>query len=135
MTGERMRILVVEDEALVAMELLSMLEAAGHLGVGQADDVPSAVDAAEEAHPDLALVDIRLANGASGLDVAAALRSLDVPVVFLTGNCPKDRGMGLALGCLHKPVSDNTLKATLNVAAAVLDGRPVERTPSALHLY
>lgn len=131
-----MRVLIVEDEALVAMEIEGMLGLAGHEAVAQADDLPSAVAAAEAERPDLALVDIQLAEGTSGLDVAAALKARGVPVLFATGNCPDERGTGLALGCLHKPITDATLAAAVGTAEALLQGRPLPfRLPSALHLY
>lgn len=131
-----MRVLIVEDEALVALELEGMLALAGHEAVGLADDLSSAVTAAEAERPDLALVDIQLAQGASGLDVAAALKARGVPVLFATGNCPERRGRGLALGCLHKPITDDTLAEAIEIADALLNGRrmPVH-APSALHLY
>lgn len=133
---DALRVLIVEDEALVALEIEGMLALAGHEAVGQADDLPSAVAVAEAEHPDLALVDIHLAQGASGLDVAAALKERGVPVLFATGNCPTELGRGLALGCLHKPISDRALAAAVEAAGAVLRGEPVPRhSPSALHFY
>lgn len=130
-----LRVLIVEDEALVAMEIEGMLGMAGHEAVAQADDLHSAVSAADAEQPDLALVDIQLAQGASGLEVAAALKARGIPVMFATGNCPTERGRGLALGCLHKPITDRTLAATLDAADAMLRRRPVPPTPTALHLY
>lgn len=132
---DSLRVLIVEDEALVAMEIEGMLEHAGHEPVAQADDVPSAVDAAAAERPDLALVDIQLAQGANGLEVAAELGKLGVPVMFATGNCPSERGRGLGLGCLHKPITDRSLAATMAVADAVLRGRPAPAGPASLHLY
>ena len=134
--SDALRILIVEDEALVALEIEGMLAMAGHEAVAQADDLPSAVAAAEAEKPDLALVDIQLALGTSGLDVAAALRARGIPVLFATGNCPTEKGRGLALGCLHKPISDRTLAAAVEAAGAVLRGAPLPpHIPSALHLY
>ncbi|EYD74340.1 Two-component response regulator [Rubellimicrobium mesophilum DSM 19309] len=134
--SDALRILIVEDEALVALEIEGMLAMAGHEPVGQADDLPSALAAAESEKPDLALVDIQLAQGTSGLDVAAALKERGVPVLFATGNCPTERGRGLALGCLHKPISDRALAAAIETAGAVLRGTPLPaHIPSALHLY
>ena len=130
-----LRILIVEDEALVAMEIEGMIEMMGHEPVGHADDLASAIESAESAQPDLALVDIQLSRGSSGLDVAAALKERGVPVMFVTGNCPTERGRGLALGCLHKPITDRSLGATLGAAAAILEGRSAPTLPSALHLY
>lgn len=135
MTAEKLRILVVEDEALVAMDIEGMIELAGHETVGIADDFRSAVELADETRPDLALVDIQLSQGDSGLDVATQLRERDIPVVFATGNCPRERGEGLALGCLHKPYSYDAMVATLAVAKRLLAGHPGGSIPSALHLY
>lgn len=132
---ETMRVLIVEDEALVAMEIEGMLGLAGHEAVGQADDLPSAIEAAEAAQPDLALVDIRLAHGASGLDVAAALKERGIPVLFATGNCPLDQGRDVALGCLHKPITDRTLAGALSAAEALLAGQQPPAVPPAMHLY
>ena len=113
-----------------------MLTLTGHEAVAQADDLDSAVAAATTERPDLALVDIQLTQGTSGLDVAKALNRLGIPVLFATGNCPLEKGRSLALGCLHKPISDRTLAAAIKVAEAVLHGRGVQnRLPSAFHLY
>lgn len=132
---DRLRVLIVEDEALVAMEIEGMLGLAGHEPIAHADDVLSAVAAAEAEQPDLALVDIQLAQGASGLEVASELKKRGVPVLFATGNCPADSGKGLGLGCLHKPINDRSLALSMAVADALVSGRPVPPPPAALHLY
>jgi two-component system, response regulator PdtaR len=130
-----MRIMIVEDEALVALEVSSYLEAANYDVVGIADDVESALSLAEEETPDLALVDIQLARGANGLQVAKALRSIGVETFFATGNCPDEKGRGLAIGCLHKPYSDRVLQQALNAAIARMGGREAPPVPAAVHLY
>lgn len=130
-----MRVLIVEDEALVAMEIEGMVGLAGHEAVGQADDLLSAMEAADLEHPDLALVDIRLAQGSSGLDVAAAMKERGIPVVFATGNCPTTDGRDVALGCLHKPITDSSLAGALAAAEALIAGRQPPPLPSAMHLY
>ncbi len=136
--GGPLRVLVTEDEALVALEIESLLTAAGHAVVGVAEDRASAVELARrtEPTPDLALVDMRLANGASGLEVAADFAALGIAVLFVTGNCPAERGRGLAVGCLHKPFTEGELLASVAAAEAVLGRRPLpRRLPSGLHLY
>ena len=65
-----MKILIVEDEALVAMSMELVLEDHGHEVVDIADDLASAILAATHFRPELALVDMRLAGGDSGLHVA-----------------------------------------------------------------
>lgn len=136
--GGPLRILVIEDEALVALEIEAFLASAGHRVVGVAEDRVSATELVRrmEPRPDLALVDMRLANGASGLQVAADLAALGIAVLFVTGNCPAERGQGLAIGCLHKPFTEAELLAAVATAQAVLHRQPMpRRLPSGLHLY
>lgn len=131
----RLDVLIVEDEALVAMELEFMLEEAGHFPVGHADDLASALEAVEIKRPDLALVDIQLALGESGLRVAKALHERDIPVLYATGNCPGDEGRPFAMGCLHKPIVESSLRAALNAVVAKLSGGRAPRLPSSAHFY
>lgn len=130
------RILVVEDEALVALEIQSGLESVGHEIVGIADRAATAGALARAAKPDLALVDIRLARGDSGLDVAADLARLGLACLFVTGNCPGERGIGVAVGCLHKPFDERQLTEAVAAIIAVVRGAPTpDRLPSGFHLY
>lgn len=130
-----MRILIVEDELLIAADAEAMLTDAGHEIVGMADDLESALIAADEGRPELALVDIQLSGGASGLDVAAELRGRGVPVMFVTGNCPNASGRDLALGCLHKPFDRQNIVATVVAAGQLMRGVQPRSLPHALHLY
>ncbi|TCZ65019.1 response regulator [Roseicella aquatilis] len=132
-----MRILVVEDEGLLALEAETFLERGGHTVVGIADTRTAALIRAGAAQPDLALVDLRLLDGNSGLDLAADLGALGVPVLFVTGNCPEKGGQGLALGCLHKPFDEGQLLAAVAVMGRLLQGEAVDPStlPSNLHLY
>lgn len=130
-----MKILIVEDEFFVAASLQFLLEVLGHDVVGVADDVVSAAAAADRTHPQLAFVDIQLANGASGLDAAAALVKSGVVCIFLTGNPPKGPRPDLALGCLPKPFSDESLQGAIKIAAAVIDGLPLPKAPPDFQLY
>ncbi len=136
--GGPLRVLVIEDEALVALEIETFLTAAGHVVVGVAADGVAAAGLARQATPlpDLALVDMRLANGSSGLQIAADFATLGIPVLFVTGNCPDSQGRGVALGCLSKPFTEGELIASVAAAEAVLRGRPLpRRLPSGLQLY
>ncbi|MCO6417133.1 response regulator [Siccirubricoccus sp. KC 17139] len=137
-SGNPLRILVIEDEALVALEIESFLTAAGHIVVGVAADGGSAARLARQAtpQPDLALVDIRLANGSSGVQIAADFATLGIPVLFVTGNCPGTEDRSVALGCLSKPFTEGELVASVAAAEAVMRGRPLpRRLPSGLQLY
>lgn len=129
-----MRVLIVEDEALVAFVIEDILIGAGHEVVGNVDSVADAVSIAAAQHPDLALVDVQLARGGSGLDAAAQLKALGVPCVFATANCPKEKGAGLAVGCLHKPFDDRNLSQALGVAEMILAGGHPTALPQSFHL-
>lgn len=130
-----MNILIVEDEFMVAMTLKVLLKRQGHDVVGIADDVVSAVTEANRTRPQLAFVDIHLAQGTSGLDAAAELHKSGVVCIFLTGNPPGGPRPDLALGCLPKPFSDKTLAATVKIAEAMIEGLPLPPPPLGLQLY
>ncbi len=131
------RVLVVEDEGLVALEIETLLTGAGHVVVGTAADRVGALALARAERPEVALVDVRLSGGESGLDLAADLSALGVPVLFVTGNCPLERGRAVAVGCLHKPFDERQLLDAVAVADRLARGGPAsaERLPSGLHLY
>lgn len=130
-----MKILIVEDEYFVATSLKFLLEAMGYNVVGVADDVISAIKEAERTHPQLAFVDIQLAQGDSGLDAAAALQKRGVMCIFLTGNPPGGPRPDLALGCLPKPYTDISLAGAIKIAEAVIQGSPLPKPPRDLELY
>ena len=71
-----LKILIVEDEPLLAATLKHLVELNPlHQVTGIADDLPSALAAAEERRPDLALVDLQLARGSTGFSVAVKSRN------------------------------------------------------------
>lgn len=131
-----MKILIVDDEALVAMSLEFLLKVDGHVVTGLTANVEGAVSSAELSRPDLALIDIQLARGSSGFDAAAALRERGILCFFLTGNPPAAPRPDLALGCIQKPYTDEVIQAALRIAEARLaDGESVARVPRDLILY
>ena len=130
-----LRLLVIEDEALVALEIESILRDVGYEIVGIADSLDGALAIASGTRPDLALVDMHLAEGQSGLTLAAALKARGTPTLFVTGNCPAEAGAGLAIGCLHKPFSDRSLAGAVAVAGEILNGSTPETLPKAFHLF
>lgn len=130
-----MKILLVEDEYLVATSLKFVLETLGYEVVGVADDVASAVNEAERSQPQLAFVDIQLAQGDSGLDAAVELQKRGVICIFLTGNPPGGPRPDIALGCLPKPFSDKSLEGAIRIAEAVIEGSPLPKPPPGLELY
>lgn len=79
------RILIIEDESIIALDLERIVSQLGHEVVAVATTRDEAVRQAISHRPGLVLADVRLADGSSGIDaVTDILRSFDVPVVFIT---------------------------------------------------
>lgn len=79
------KVLIIEDEPLIAMEIEDLVSDIGHEVVGIARTRAEAVKLAENTNPGLVIADIQLADGSSGIDaVNDILRSVEVPVVFIT---------------------------------------------------
>jgi len=81
---QRQRILVVEDEPILAITLQDMLEELGYAVVGPAFRIAAAVQLAEEAAIDAAVLDVNVGDGDS-YGVAARLRERGIPYLFATG--------------------------------------------------
>lgn len=110
-----LQILIVEDEALLAMELESLIEEAGHKVAGWAPGVDEAHALVDRQPIDLAFIDVQLRDGGSGIDVARHLGQFpSVNYVFLTAN-PKRLPNDLvgACGVISKPYSINGLLTCL----------------------
>lgn len=111
-----LRILIVEDEAVLAMQLESLLTDAGHEVVGWALTADDAKEQADRLQPDISFVDVHLADGPTGIEVARYLLRSDVDawVVFLTANArrvPDD--FEDAVGVISKPYTTAGLLATV----------------------
>ena len=127
------RILIVEDEPLVAFDNEHFLRDAGYEIVATVDTVPEAVGAIS-GEVDLVLADVNLSDGGNGHDVARAARDKGVPLIFVTGSAPED-ARGLAVGLLSKPYSQRDLLAAIETVDAKLSGKPVKRVPRSFTLF
>ena len=128
------RLLVVEDEPLVAFDNEHVLSDAGYVVVGTVDRVADALRLlGDGAAVDLVVSDVDLADG-SGMDLARAADGMDVPVLFVTGRCP-DGADAVAAGCLAKPYTQRDLLAAIDAIDAVIDGRSPKRLPPRLTLF
>jgi CheY-like chemotaxis protein len=128
------RLLVVEDEPLVAFDNEHMLTDAGYEVVATVDNLAAAGEVIESEELDLVLTDIALSGEGDGTDVARLASSRDIPVLFVTGNCPIE-ARSLAIGCLAKPYSEKAMKSALDCIDEVLQGNEVKKLPSGLSLY
>lgn len=81
----RTRVLIIEDEPLIAMQLEDLVASLGHEVTAVASTRSKARDAAQGNPPGLVLADIQLADGSSGLDAVDDIHAIcDVPVIFVT---------------------------------------------------
>ena len=128
------RILVVEDEPLVAFDNEHLLGEAGYEVVATVDNLADASQliVVEEIH--LVLTDVSLNGDGDGMDVARAAAARQIPVLFVTG-APPPEAHGLGLGCLAKPFSAKGLKAALEALDEKLQGKTVKKVPAGLSLY
>lgn len=128
------RIMIVEDEPLVAFDNEHMLSEAGYEVVATVDNLAEATRVIQEEKVDLILSDVKLNGDGDGMDVARAAAAKGVPVLFVTGNCPIE-AQTLGIGCLAKPYTDKILKSALEVLDQKLQGRAVKKLPPGLHIY
>lgn len=117
-----LRILIVEDEAVIAQHLWVLLEDIGYEVVGRASKYSRAIDLLESAEPDLVLLDIILGGAKDGVDVANFIRANHsaTPFIFLTSHAdPKTVERAKAAkpyGYLVKPFEREDLYAAIEVA-------------------
>jgi DNA-binding response OmpR family regulator len=127
------RVLIVEDEALIAFETEYSLESEGFEVVATVDKVADAVRVLETEAVDLALLDVELSDG-SGVDIARVAAAKGVCIVFATGSCPGDAD-GLAHGCLSKPYTAADIARVVAVIERVLAGKKPGRMPASFTLF
>jgi CheY-like chemotaxis protein len=128
------RILIVEDEPLVAFDNEHLLGEAGYEVVATVDNLADALEVLAAQFVDLVLSDITLRGDGDGTDVARAAGARSVPVLFVSGHCPDD-AQALAIAWLTKPYTDKMLKAALTAVESALAGKRPKRLPAGLHLY
>ena len=129
------RLLICEDEPLVAFDHEHLLTEEGFTVVGTVDRARDAIALlAAGTAIDLVLADVNLADG-SGIDVARAAHARGIAVIFVTGSCPAE-GRPFARGCLAKPFRAADLIAAIDAIDGQMQGRkPPRRLPSAFALF
>ncbi len=115
------RILIVEDESIVALDMQSRLEAVGYEVIGPAASGPEAIEIAGTVLPDLVLMDIKLKGPMDGVEAAEAIRSsCDVPVIFITAFADdktlERAKVTEAFGYILKPFQERELYITIEIA-------------------
>jgi len=97
-------LLIVEDQVLLAMGLQGELEDSGYRVLELADHHQEALGIARKVKPDLALVNIGLADGDDGVALARDLKAMGVPVLFISGQ-PDKAAKAVGIASLPKPYS------------------------------
>jgi CheY-like chemotaxis protein len=115
------RILIVEDERIVARDIQNSLQGMGYTVVGMAASGGQAVKKAEKLRPDLVLMDIVLEGPMTGIEAADIIRSrLNIPVIYLTAYAEKEMmnqaKVTLPFGYILKPFNDRELYRTIEMA-------------------
>jgi adenylate cyclase len=86
MSDSKTRILIVEDEKIIGLDIKKTIERIGYEVVNIVKSGEAAIDLTGELKPDLVLMDIMLSGGISGIDAAEAIRrKFNIPVIYLTG--------------------------------------------------
>lgn len=115
----RGRVMIIEDETIIAMHLQSLVEDLGHTIFGVASTHSEATALMKDSSPDLVLADVNLADGSSGIDaVKDILETHDIPVIFITafperllsGERPEPTYL------ITKPFMPETVTATISQA-------------------
>ena len=118
---DKVRVLIVEDEAIIAMVLRHQLEAMGYTVMTEVRTGEEAVEAASRLRPDLVMMDIGLSGGMDGIEAAGQIRGqFDIPVVYITAYVSGET-LGRAeitepSGYLIKPFDSEMLRAVVERA-------------------
>lgn len=115
------RILVVEDEHIVAIGIKKMLKSLGYTVTGIASSGEDAISKAESTFPDLVLMDIMLKGDIDGIEAAEAIRNIiDVPIIYLTAysdNKVLERAKTTSpYGYIVKPFDEKDLHISIEMA-------------------
>lgn len=114
------RILVVEDESIISLQIRTMLRSMGYSVCGKASSGQEAIDKAGETRPDLVLMDVILKESMDGIEAAEQIRALyGIPVIFISG-CADNETLQRARGVGHfayltKPFTERGLDSAIKM--------------------
>ncbi len=118
------KILIVEDEAIIAMDIKSKLKGMGYHVTAVVSDGENAISRAETDKPDIILMDIRIKGEMDGIMAADVIRQrFNIPIIFSTAYLDRQRieqaKITMPFGYLLKPIQDRDLKVTIEMALYV----------------
>ena len=132
----RKTLLIVEDDVLPAMVLRDELADAGYHVLDLTGRSADAITAAQQHAPDLALVNIQLDGRDDGIELAARLKELGVPVLFISGQVSRARSAKtVAIGSLPKPYDAADMVKAVNYLLCHLVGDDSLPRPPGLEVF
>ena len=118
---QQRKVLIVEDEQIVATELREVLSSLGYCVVATASSGLEALDRADEAQPDLILMDIRIKGDMDGIETATRIVARwDIPIIFVTAHADQETlrraKVTGPMGYVLKPFSERELQVAIEMA-------------------
>ncbi|MGY6706695.1 MAG: response regulator [Rhizobiaceae bacterium] len=113
-TIKPLRVLLVEDEALIALDVEGRILEQRHEVVGIAADAAEALALAQSQEIDLAFVDLNLRDGLTGPEIAKVLANVyQIPVIYVTASWSELTSGHGAVGLIPKPIAQGAVEETL----------------------
>jgi DNA-binding response OmpR family regulator len=129
-------LMIVEDEALVAMILRDVLQEKGYRVLNLTDRQDEALAVAKAEKPHLALVNIRLAGGDDGIELSENLKALGIPVLLISGQVSRARSAKtVAIGSMPKPYDAAEMVLAVAYLLACLKGDTSLPRPEQLEVF
>jgi len=130
-------ILVAEDDGLTALAIEMALRTDGHEVLGPTGLVEEALQLAQSRTPDLALVDLELADGGDGIQIARQLhRRYEIPLLFTSASAERARAhVDVAIGLLRKPYDPQLVPRVIAFLSRLAHGELVAAVPRPLELF
>lgn len=118
---QMLRVLVVEDEYILALNLQENLESLGYFVLDIADSAEKAIEKATELRPNLILMDIRLRGDMDGIQASEQIwQNLQIPIIYVTGHSDKSTVERATLtspfGYILKPIKEQELYVAIQTA-------------------
>ena len=132
-----MQVLIVEKDATQAVMLKDIVEIDQlHSVTGIVCDIDGAIASIEACRPQLALIDLHLGGQATGIEIAARARELQIPTLFITADPLPFPVPELALGCLCKPYNCYSVSQSLHIVERIIGHQSVpDEIPLELEVY
>lgn len=129
-------LMIVEDEALVAIVLRDELQDAGYIVLDLTDRHAEALEVAKAEKPHLALVNIRLAGHDDGIELSEQLKAMGIPVLLISGQVSRaSSSKTVAIGSMPKPYDAAEMVLAVTYLLARLKGDASLPRPHQLEVF